>query len=691
MNQHKFSVRLISLLTLAALLFTAFFVRLYAIQVVQAGKMDPNAQNTITYYTRVKAARGEILDRNGNVLVGNRASFNLLIVREVLYSSGSTNEYLRKVANLCKERGLEYADHLPVSKTKPYEYTFDNYSAQWKGYFNDYLLDREWDSDISAPQLVKRMMSRYNIPEDWTEEEARQVISLRYELDLRALDQSALSTYVLLEDVDSGALAELKELNVPGMTVESSTVREYHTQYAAHILGRVGPMDSDEWETYKELDYKMDAIVGKDGLEKAFEAELHGVDGTRETTVSTDGTILEEHYIDEPIAGNNVELTIDLNYQQVAENALEELILNLRRDGIGSRGEGKDAKGGAMVVMKVKTGEVLVSASYPTFDITTYSEKFNELKEAEYDPLFDRALLGEYPPGSIFKMVTTIAAIDSGAITRETTVYDKGIYERFADVGYTPRCMLYTTSGATHGTINVMQAISVSCNYFFYEAGWLTGIDRIDATAKALGLGEHTGVELVEYTGHRANPETKKALYTGDYSAWYGGDTISAAIGQSEHLYTPMQLCSYTCALANKGVRYKATFLKRVISADYQQLLKENEPTVLSKLDISDEAYAAYSDGMRLAVTAGSCNIVFGSYPVAVCAKTGTAQHGEGGSDNASYVLYAPQEDPEIAIMVYVERGAQGGNLGRAAKKVLDAYYSETNTVDTVPAENRIN
>ncbi len=288
-------------------------------------------------------------------------------------------------------------------------------------------------------------------------------------------------------------------------------------------------------------------------------------------------------------------------------------------------------------------------------------------------------------------MVTTIAAIDSGAITRETTVYDKGIYERFADVGYTPRCMLYTTSGATHGTNNVMQAISVSCNYFFYEAGWLTGIDRIDATAKALGLGEHTGVELVEYIGHRANPETKKALYSGDYSAWYGGDTISAAIGQSEHLYTPMQLCSYTCALANKGVRYKATFLKRVISANYQQLLKENEPTVLSKLDISDEAYAAYSDGMRLAVTAGSCNIVFGSYPVAVCAKTGTAQHGEGGSDNASYVLYAPQEDPEIAIMVYVERGAQGGNLGRAAKKVLDAYYSETNTVDTVPAENRIN
>lgn len=688
MNQHRFSFRIGVLIAMVVLMVAVFAFQLYDVQVKQAAQVSSKPSNSFTYYTRVKAARGEILDRNGNVLVGNRASFNLVLVRDVIYSADTPNEDLRRLTNLCAELGLDYTDHFPVTAEKPYEYTESRYSGTWSTYYKAFLLARDWDSDISAPQLVRRLRDRYHIPDDWTEEEARRVIAVRYELDLRTCTN--LPTYVLLEDVDSASLAALTDLNVPGMNVETSTVREYHTTYAAHILGRTGPMNSEEYQKYKELGYEMDATVGKDGLELAFEEELHGTDGLRETTISADGTVLSERYIVEPVAGNNVELAVDLNLQRVAEEELEKLILDLHETGAGSFQSGKDAEGGAVVVEKVKTGEILASASYPTFDLSTYSENFNELKDAEDAPLLNRALLGAYPPGSIFKMVTTIAGIESGIINRNTVIFDEGIYMRFEDSGYTPRCMYYTTShGAlTHGSINVMQALAVSCNYYFYEVGYLTGIAEIDRVAKGLGLGEETGVELYESIGRRANPETKEKLYSD--GSWYGGDTISAAIGQSDNLFTPMQLCSYTATLANRGTRYRSTFLRRVISADYQTLLQQNEPEILSTFPISEESFQAYNEGMFMTTTEylGTSVGLFGGYEIDVCTKSGTASHGSGGSDNASFVLYAPKDDPEIAISVYVEKGAHGGNLGKIAKAILEAYYSESGSVDTVPSEN---
>lgn len=693
MNQHRFSFRVGALVVLIALMASVFSVRLYGVQVVEGRQQEAASTGSYTYYTRVTAARGEILDRNGSVLVGNRASFNIALIYPVLFSSENPNESLRRLTNLALEHGLEFVDHFPVTEQKPYEYTTDQYSSAWNSYFKTFLAEREWDSDISAAQLVSRLKERYHLPTDWTEEEMRRVISVRYELELRHCTN--LPNYVMFEDVDTVSLAALKELNIPGVTVEKSTVREYYTDYAAHILGRVADMSPEEYEYYKQFDYAMDAQVGKDGLEKAFESELHATDGLLQTTIASDGKIIEQHYVVQPVAGNNIELSIDLDLQKVAEDSLEDLILDLRENGLYGDERARDAEGGAVVAMSIKTGEVLVSASYPTFHLATYSEDYNDLLEQDFAPLFNRATQGTYPPGSTFKMVTTIAAINAGIINPGYEIYDAGVYRRFEDAGYLPRCMLYTASQGTrtHGTINVMEALAVSCNYYFYEVGWMVGIDAIDAAAKALGLGEPTGIEIYEETGHRANPETKAALYSGDYSAWYGGDTVSAAIGQSENRYTPMQLCSYTAALANRGVRYKATFLRRVLSSDYQELVRENEPAVLSRLAISDDAYMAYTEGMRMTVTSynGTSYGLFHNYDVAVCTKSGTAEHGSGGSDNASFVLYAPADDPEIAIAVYVEKGAQGGNLGKIAKAILDVYFSEASAVDTVPAENRVN
>lgn len=684
MNQHKFSFRVGVLILLIAVMSGIFGVRLYDVQVTQASQVDHTPSGSHTYRTRVTAARGEILDRNGKVLIGNRASYNLTLIYAIVFSAENPNENLRKLTNLCNELGLEMTDHFPVTMEKPYTYTTDEYSSTWNSYFKTFLDERGWDSDISAPQLIRRLKDTYHLPADWTEEEARRVISIRYELDLRRW--TSLPTYVLLNDVDSVSLAAITELNIPGVNVETSTVRQYNTTYAAHILGRIGLMNAEEYEIYKEKGYAMDAYVGKEGLEKAFEDELHGTDGLRVTTISADGTVLEEYYKTVPQAGKNIELTIDIDLQKVSEDALKAHILSLRED------DG-DAEGGAVVVQQVKTGQILACASYPTFDPATYSQKYNELLETDFAPLYNRALQAAYPPGSTYKMVTTIASIDSGTIGRWVEIEDKGIYRRFEDVGYTPRCMLYTTAGATHGYVNAMEALAVSCNYYFYEVGYQTGITKIDEVAKALGLGEATGVELDESVGRRANAETKKLLYSKGYDGWYDADTVAAAIGQSENRFTPMQLACYTSALANHGTRYKATFLQRVLSSDYSELLYESTPVVASQLNISDEAYAAYTEGMRLSVTwaNGTSHYYLGDYDVAVCAKTGTAEHGGNGSDNAAYVLYAPADDPQIAIAVYVEKGTPGSRLAKVARAILDAYFSTSSNVDTVPAENIAN
>ena len=684
MNQHKFSFRVGVLILLIAVMTGIFGVRLYDVQVTQASQVDHTPSGSHTYRTRVTAARGEILDRNGKVLIGNRASYNLTLIYAIVFSAENPNENLRKLTNLCNELGLEMTDHFPVTMEKPYTYTTDEYSSTWNSYFKTFLDERGWDSDISAPQLIRRLKDTYHLPADWTEEEARRVISIRYELDLRRW--TSLPTYVLLNDVDSVSLAAITELNIPGVNVETSTVRQYNTTYAAHILGRIGLMNAEEYEIYKEKDYAMDAYVGKEGLERAFEDDLHGTDGLRVTTISADGTVLEEYYKTMPQAGKNIELTIDIDLQKVSEDALKAHILSLRED------DG-DAEGGAVVVQEVKTGQILACASYPTFDPATYSQKYNELLETDFAPLYNRALQAAYPPGSTYKMVTTIASIDSGTIGRWVEIEDKGIYRRFEDVGYTPRCMLYTTAGATHGYVNAMEALAVSCNYYFYEVGYQTGITKIDEVAKALGLGEATGVELDESVGRRANAETKKLLYSKGYDGWYDADTVAAAIGQSENRFTPMQLACYTSALANHGTRYKATFLQRVLSSDYSELLYESTPVVASQLNISDEAYAAYTEGMRLSVTwaNGTSHYYLGDYDVAVCAKTGTAEHGGNGSDNAAYVLYAPADDPQIAIAVYVEKGTPGSRLAKVARAILDAYFSTSSNVDTVPAENIAN
>ena len=701
------------LLGLFAFIMVLYAMRLFNLQIIST---DGNTDNT-TYYTTVttvRAARGDILDRNGKVLVGNRASYDLVFNHFVIKSADNRNEYLYTLLKKCEELGVEHQDHLPVTTTRPFEYTLSDYSTAWQGYYQNYMSDRSWDPDVTAPLLIEKMRELYKIPAGWTEEEARAVIGLRYEFDLRGVTK--LPSYVFISDVDSENLAAILELNTPGLMVESSTVREYHTTYGAHILGYMGAMTDAEWQENQKLGYSMDADVGKSGFEQAFETYLHGIDGQRLDKVTKEGTIVSQQYLEgkEPVAGNNVETTIDIDLQKVAEDALAKRMKELTDPNIntGGEGEGIDAQGAAVVVMKVKTGEILACASYPTFNLATMKEDWDAINSDDLKPLFNRAFGATYAPGSTYKMCTLVAAMENvyGPTNPKAgqpiyapgeTIFDTGVFSHDDFPDFHPTCLFYSSSYGSHGDLTAQDALKVSCNLFFYELGYRMTIDMMDETAKGFGLGEPTGIELTEKVGWRANEASKKASYKNSAdAAWNGGDRVLCAIGQSENRFTPLQLAVYTCTLANQGTRYRATFLNRVTSSDYRTLVYSNSPEVVSKMNISDTTYNTYVDGMRRVVTmiGGTATTCFGGpkdedntqWPskITVCAKTGTAQHSSGGSDHGVFVCFAPMEDPQVAIAIFGEKTAHGSSMAPVAEPILKAYFEMVDASEVYTYEN---
>ena len=677
------------LLLLFVILLSLFTFRLYDLQIIQTGG-NTNNVSSFTTKTRVRAARGEILDRNGNVLVGNRASYDLVLNHYVLLSANGTNDYLYRLVKHCQEVGVTYNETFPISMERPFTYTFEEYTPVQQSYFQKFLAYiGDIDSDITAPLLIDRLRQIYDLPATWTDEEARLVIGLRYELSLRNCVTS-LGNFVFITDANDDELSAVVELNIPGMNPEASTVREIYTEYAAHIIGYVGNMTAEQWQYYKTVDgYEMDAQVGQTGLEQEYEEYLHGVDGWRVDTVSADGTLISSYYETEPKAGTNVELSIDINLQMVAEDALAAMTAELHKLPEGS--DGADAAGSAVVVMDMQ-GQVLVCGSYPSYDLNTFFDNYEEILNGENDPLYNRALLATYPPGSTYKMSMVIAGIDSGAVGAEQLIYDASIYRKYESSGFAPKCLYWTNRRMSHGQLTAAMAIQKSCNYYFYWLGDNIRLSAMDSTAKALGLGEPTGIELPEKIGYRANKETRKTLHPDD-PGWYQGNQILAAIGQDDNRFSPMQLCVYASTLANRGTRYKATFLNRIVSADYKELILESEPQVMSNLEISDDAYNAYREGMRMVAheQSGTAWSTFNNYDITICAKTGTAQTDRKGfSDNGAFVCFAPYENPQIAIAVYGEQAGHGSTLASVAKAILDAYFEVGEVGDVIVHENQI-
>lgn len=664
------------------LIAAIYMIRLFSVQLSGQEEAAYDVSSTTTYIQYVPAARGEIMDRHGTVLVRNRATYSVTLQSFVLFNSDDPNGYLLSLARACEKNGIEYEETLPISKTEPYVYTKDEVSDSQLYVFREWLLKRDWDADMTAENLAKRLKKAYNISDEYTEEEARLIMGLRYELDLPIYVYT--ETYTVAEDVTAEELTILKELGIPGLDVKATTVREYNTKYAAQLLGHVGQMDAEEYEsTYKDLGYSMDAKVGKDGLEYAFEEYLHGVDGQKAVTVTADGTVVNEEWIVEPQSGSNVITALDIGLQEKAESALANAIENLANS-MTEGNNGYDVDAGAVVIMDVNTGEVLAAANYPTYDPSDYYTMYDELADMDVTPLANRCLNYAYPPGSTFKPISAVTALRNG-YSDSFQVEDTGYYDVYDD--YKPRCWIYSQSHVTHGLLDMRGAIANSCNIYFYTVGDNIRIEPLIKTAESFGVGQSTGSEIPDNKGAMATPELKAEIYSGQEGGWYAADDLTAYIGQSLTTMTPLQMCRYCCALANGGTLYNATFLRRVVDADFQALVAGNDYTPYATGLLSEYEYTVIKEGMRMCSTEGTAKSLK-DYQYEVCSKTGTASHGSGGSDNGAFICWAPADDPEIAISIYVEHGASGSNFVSVATDVMDYYFGTKDQVQEIKYEN---
>ena len=701
MDGKQFQWRVRGIVGALVVILLVFVWVLYDLQYVHGADYLAQSRRKIAKTETVEASRGNLLDRYGRLLVGNRESYNVSLDTSFMEDANAT---LIELLDICRTEGVTWTDTLPVSAEAPFVFTFDTttsgavsnlYALAESLKWTDVLPSREeadaaqageGGSAADAGDLLARLREYYEIDPLLSDAEARALAGVRYELTLRGREIT-YNDYVFAQDVDIPFIVRVKEAGLPGVNIVTTTAREYNTAYAAHLLGRVGPIYADEWSVYQDLGYAYNATVGKEGVEQAFESYLHGTPGKRNIETNDQGKVVsgdDNWVVDQatgetlaPDPGDNVILTLDIKLQEAVERALA--------TGIGGL-KSEDTQGGAAVVIDVSDGGVLAMASYPTFDLTTYTQNYNDLLTDPLQPLLNRAARQVYPPGSTFKMVTAIGALEEGIIEPDTEILDTGRYRYWDD--YQPQCWIYRDSGGyrTHGLVNVTEAIRDSCNVFFFDAGRRLGISLLEEYAAMFGLGESTGIELSEETGWMDGPEYTES----QGQTWYEGNTLPAAIGQGNSRFTPLQLANYVATLANGGTHYAAHLLKEVKSSDYTQVVERYEPEVLNQLDIEEENLAAVTEGMLKVTTEGSARTYFADLGVQVAAKTGSAQVSSSTESNALFVAFAPYEDPEIALAIVVEKGGSGSLLASIAAEILGYYFSSGSGMETVSPENTL-
>lgn len=636
------------------------------------------------YYTRtepIQAFRGEIFDRNGTPLVTNKYTYTLQLDYGSFPAKNSEQNAL-----LCK--AMEILDNQGIEPIAPSATPFvisageNSVSFRYDESFFDTVKGRRYEKLIDGMNLddvrnvdecVRGLMERYALIDEegellYTPDET--VMLVTYRLDMELSNFSVVEPYDLAADIPLSAVSQAMEDLTRGIRVTTVLSRNYeYPGYASHILGRIGKVPNGSEEYYLDRGYSLDDVVGLDGVEKAFEESLRGVDGERTITEDSYGNIIKVEITREPLAGADVYLTIDIGMQMEAENALATTIQRIRDEADPSRPlTGEDASTGAIVATDVGTGDILAIASYPTYNLATFGSDFALLNADERRPMYNRALFGTYAPGSTFKVGVAIAALEEGIIDTDTIINAQGKYTYYSD--YQPECWVYAYGGV-HGYINVTEAIQESCNYFFYEVGRLLTIEKMNAHMKNFGFGEATGIELPEKTGILAGPDYRNDNGLGK---WSPGDTLQAAIGQSDNVFTPLQINMYLTTVLNRGKRYSAHLLDRIVNYS-GAVLEESTPTVLSEETFSEEIFETVREGMKNVMDNGSAARVFAGYPIPVGGKTGTAQIYKTKSDNAIMTAFAPYDAPKIAVTCVIEQGANGTNAGYAIKDIFDYYF----------------
>ena len=699
MEKKQFHRRGLGMLLLLAVILFGLGSSLYDAQMIHGAEYLARSQNSIAETQTVEAARGDILDRYGRVLVSNRVTYQVALNTDAMEKN--RNDILLALIRIARDAGVEWEDTLPITAQPPFRYTTDTpfqypttdeegspttsltrlgrlaVKMKW---IDDPTADGAQGAPLpTAEELLEKMRESFQLELEGAD--MRPVAGVLYELYYRSMVNS-WPPYVFAEGVDIDFISKVKEQGLSGVEIEAATVRTYNTEYAAHLLGRVGAIEN--WDAYKDLDldgdgtpdYEMDDTVGKEGAELAFESYLRGTAGVREVERNTSGKVVSEKWTTAPQPGDNVVLTIDIDLQKQVEDILSQAIPQLASE---------DTEGAACVVMDVNRAEVLASASYPSYHLATYSADLAENSADPLKPFLNRAFQGVYAPGSTFKMVTAVAGLESGIIEPDTEIMDTGVYTYYQDDG--PQCWYWRQYRRKHGLVNVSEALEVSCNVFFFDVGRRVGIQGLQEFAAKFGLGEPTGIELYEETGVMAGPEYTQSMG----QTWYEGSTLSVAIGQESSQFTPLQLANYIATLVNGGTRYSAHLLKEVKSSDFSQVLYTYEPEVLDSIDIQPENLDAVKAGM-LALTTGKGSLAryFQDLPVQVGAKTGSAQVNAETESNAVFVCFAPYDDPQIAISLVVEKGGSGSTLASIAADILRYYFSAEESREETLTENTL-
>lgn len=667
----KKNVRYNILIVFVYIIGIILLIQLFNLQIIHGEEYLEKSSSRLTRETTIQAARGNILDRNGNILAGTKTKYSLEIYKSKIDSS-TLNNTLLEVVKVLESNGDKYKDEFPI-KVNPIEFTIDQEKQK------NWLKANNMEENLSAEDVLKKYKEKYEIQNE-NIEEIRKIIAIRYGIEKEGY--SSMSSYIISTDISTESVAVFEEQNLsfPGIDIETSPVRTYlKGSLASHTIGYIGSINEEEYKNNEG--YSMNDYIGKAGVEYVFESYLRGKNGKKQTDMSIDGTTTGEYVTEEAVQGKDVVLTIDANLQYVAENALKNNIEKIRNGGFG---ETRNVETGAVVVLDVKTGEVIALASYPDFEPELFingisNDKWNEYTQEGKSALINRCTQSAYAPGSIFKMASAIAGLETGAITATETIYDTGIYPK----GHKPRCWYYSSYGVGHGALNVSGAIKNSCNYYFYELISRMGIENLEKYANYFGLGEKTNIEL---PGEVSGTLAGKSLYDRLGETWYYGNSLSAVIGQAENNFTPLQMVRYIAMLANGGKNVDVTIVKDIMSSDGTTEDKESVQkyvndklnlTEINKedLNIKKENLDVVLEGMRSVTTetGGTAYSVFKNFDIEVGGKTGSAE--AGGKVNAWFAGFAPYDNPEIAIVVMVENGSHGYYTAEVAKEIIEQHF----------------
>ncbi len=682
-NLHT-SVR-IALIGIVFVLICVFYtVVLVNVQITGQDYYAIIKEETDTRYVTIAAKRGEIYDRNGKALVINTTNYNINLEYGAMpRASADFNEVILTARTAIENAGA--AEQL-TEPTFAFTGSYPNYTRDAEFFasptnqtkFSALLRRLERDADITDADLLTFLRLRYGLitysraTKTYTENysAADADILLRTRFDMEYMQFSRVEPYMLAENVSLATLTYVSELSIGQIFITEEPARTYlYDGYASHILGVIGKIPAEKADYYKELGYSGDAYVGRSGIEQVCEEYLRGVDGTMQIVEDAYGNILSETVVKEPIPGKDVYLTIDIDLQIATEDSLKDNFTVIHQIAAATKGEfdGEDASKGAAVAVDPNSGELLAIASYPTFRLSDYVSNYKAYSTDPLQPLYNRALSGTYAPGSTFKPGVAATALEEKIISAGTVIVDKGAYD-FGD--YKPRCWIYLRFGRTHGAQNVVQAIQNSCNYFFYDVGNKLGIEKMNEYSRMYGLGVPTGIELSESIGVLAGPDYSESVG----NLWNPGNTLQAAIGQSDNTFTPLQLAVYTGTLINGGTRYRAHVVKEVKSYPSGETVEKIEPEILNKIEFSAGVVRTVKSAMKDVVESGSAARLFRGYDITVGGKTGTAQVGGERSDNALFTGFAPYDDPKIAVAVVIEQGANGTDAAYTAKAMYDCY-----------------